>query len=106
LKDEIEVESMPTYGSSDEGVHFRVFFQRASQNYDQAFEVASSSSDPLSGNGVSAQGVEVRPRGPNAFIEALPFEMLRTAHTNPQLIVSVEGLPAVCTAIDCDYTYL
>lgn len=32
--------------------------------------------------------------------------MLRTYETKPQLLVSVDGLPAVCRNVDCDFTYV
>jgi len=41
----------------------------------------------------------------NLLYEPIPFEMLRTYETKPQLVVSVDGLPAVCQNVDCDFTY-
>ena len=32
--------------------------------------------------------------------------MLKTYETKPQVIVNVEGLPAVCHNVTCDFTYL
>ena len=46
----------------------------------------------------------VKERGPAVTYEAVPFEMIRTAHTAPQVLVSIDDLPAVCTG-SCDYTY-
>jgi hypothetical protein len=42
----------------------------------------------------------------NLFYEPIPFEMLKTFETLPQLIVSVDGLPAVCHNLTCDYSYV
>lgn len=46
------------------------------------------------------------PYGTNLFYEPIPFEMLRTYETEPQLIVSVGNLPAVCHNLTCDFTYI
>jgi hypothetical protein len=40
-----------------------------------------------------------------AWIDVLPFEMLYTAHTVPQVIVQVGDMPAVCANVACDYEY-
>ena len=32
--------------------------------------------------------------------------MLYTAEENPQVIVTVDDMPAVCASLDCDYTYV
>ena len=45
------------------------------------------------------------PYSTNLFYEPIPFEMLRTYETEPQLIVTVGNLPAVCHNLTCDFTY-
>lgn len=40
------------------------------------------------------------------FYEAIPFEMLRTFETNPQVEVQVGDYPAVCKNINCDYNFV
>lgn len=44
--------------------------------------------------------------GKNVFYDAIPFETLRTFETNPQVIVTVDGLPAVCHNLNCDFNYV
>jgi len=39
------------------------------------------------------------------FFEAVPFEMMRTYETQPQIIVKVGELPAVCHNLNCNFTY-
>mmetsp|Transcript_20884 Transcript_20884/g.32251 ORF Transcript_20884/g.32251 Transcript_20884/m.32251 type:complete len:145 (+) Transcript_20884:2347-2781(+) len=41
----------------------------------------------------------------NVFLEPIPFEMIRTYVENPQLTVTVDGYPAVCPTLDCNFTY-
>jgi hypothetical protein len=36
---------------------------------------------------------------------AVPFEMMRTAHDKPQISVTVDGMEAICTGLNCDYVY-
>lgn len=40
------------------------------------------------------------------FYDAIPFEMLRTYETEPQVEVTVGDYPAVCKNINCDYNYV
>jgi len=47
----------------------------------------------------------VIPYSTNLFYEPIPFEMLKTYETKPQLLVSVGDLPAVCHNLTCDFTY-
>mmetsp|Transcript_20898 Transcript_20898/g.32328 ORF Transcript_20898/g.32328 Transcript_20898/m.32328 type:complete len:98 (-) Transcript_20898:3865-4158(-) len=41
----------------------------------------------------------------NVFLEPIPFEMLRTLETTPQLSVEVDGYPAACKSLNCNFTY-
>ena len=47
----------------------------------------------------------VRGYGSSAFIEVIPFEMLYTAETSPQVEVVVGGMPALCANLSCGYDY-
>jgi hypothetical protein len=42
----------------------------------------------------------------NIFYEPIPFEFLYTNETTPQVIVSVDGIPAVCGSLECGFTYV
>ena len=44
--------------------------------------------------------------GTNLFYEPIPFEFIRTFEELPQLIVSVNEVPAVCHNLTCDFTYI
>lgn len=39
------------------------------------------------------------------FFESIPFEMLRTHETKPQVIVQVGDFPAVCKNLTCHFNY-
>ena len=36
---------------------------------------------------------------------AIPFEMMRTVHDEPQLSVTVDGMEAICVGLRCGYAY-
>lgn len=39
------------------------------------------------------------------FYEPVPFEFLYTEESDPQVIVHVDGVEAVCHSLDCGYRY-
>jgi hypothetical protein len=41
----------------------------------------------------------------NLFYPVIPFEMLKTYETEPQVIVKVGDLPAVCHNMTCQWNY-
>ena len=43
--------------------------------------------------------------GPSIFYPVIPFEMVYTNEVAPQVVVSIDGLPAVCAGMQCDYIY-
>jgi hypothetical protein len=45
------------------------------------------------------------PFSQNIFYEPIPFELLKTYETAPQIMVSVNNTPAVCHSMACDFTY-
>jgi len=40
------------------------------------------------------------------FYEPVPFEFLHTVEDKPQVIVSVEGVEAVCASLNCNFNYV
>jgi hypothetical protein len=60
----------------------------------------------LTGDNLAYIAETPQPAGTNIFYEAVPFEMLRTYETEPQLIVTVDGQPVVCHNLTCDVTYI
>ena len=58
----------------------------------------------MEGTGVVMEDFDLKQRGPGLAYTIVPFEMIRTAHSSPQVLVSIDDLPAICTG-NCDYTY-
>ena len=41
----------------------------------------------------------------NLYYKFIPFDFLYTDETEPQVIVSIDGMPALCKNLACGYTY-
>lgn len=70
------------------------------------FEIKSGTITPLTGVNVAVAFSTPLPYGTNLFYAPVPFEFLRTYEEKPQVIVSVDGEPAVCHNMTCDFTYV
>ena len=76
-------------------------------NYDvEQFIINSGSEDALTGNNIAFDNLTPFPYSSNLFYDQIPFEWLYTDETNPQVIVHVNDLPAVCTGLECDFAYI
>lgn len=63
--------------------------------------------NPLTGKNVVINNTAWIPYDPTVlFYEPLPFEFLYTYETEPQVIVNVAGIEAVCDSLDCGYKYV
>jgi hypothetical protein len=104
LYDRIEVLNSYRQPYRQNGVDIFIRFLGVNEDPGQ-FEIMSADDEPLDGGNVTFESLTVQPYSTNIFYEPIPFEMLKTFETKPQLIVSVDGLPAVCHNLTCDYTY-
>jgi len=43
--------------------------------------------------------------GATIVYNPMPYEMIKTQHTNPQIVMTVDSLPAACRKVDCDFLY-
>jgi hypothetical protein len=69
-------------------------------------EIENVEGATMGGNNLTFVTETVRPYSTNLEYDVIPFEMLKTFETKPQLIVTVNNLPAVCHNLTCDYTYI
>ena len=60
---------------------------------------------PLGGTNLTFISNTTVPYSDNLFYEPVPFEFLRTFEEKPQLIVTVNDVPAVCHNLTCDFNY-
>jgi hypothetical protein len=47
-----------------------------------------------------------RAYGQSLFFETIPLEMLHTDAQTPQITVTIDGMPALCIDLSCDFTYI
>ena len=57
------------------------------------------------GNEVASAGSIVRPYGRTLRWPVIPGEYFYTVETEPQVKVDVEGMPALCTGMACNFAY-
>jgi hypothetical protein len=105
LYDLIQVTEAYGYSYNNMGRAFLIRFVGINAQPGQ-FEIVTSENNPLSsGNYTNYANVTV-PYSSNLFYEPIPFEMMRTYETEPQIIVTVGDQPAVCHNLTCDFTYI
>jgi len=96
---------MGTYKYPDNGFRFQIHFIGGNENYGQ-FLVETGEADTLKGYNVTYFNRTVVNKHDNVFYEPIPFEMVKTYETKPQVIVNIDGEPAVCHSMACDFTYV
>jgi hypothetical protein len=62
--------------------------------------------NPIRTSKVAYSAEKIQERGTNLWFEPVPLEMLYTPAQKPQVLVTVNGIPAVCPARNCDYSYI
>jgi len=68
------------------------------------FEIVAYNDTPLPGNNTYFKKTHM-PYNTNLFYDPVPFDMLKTFESKPQVLVEIGGLPAVCHNLTCDYTF-
>jgi len=105
-REKIEIWDGPVYPNYHDGRDIVIRF--VGLNYDiPQMEVLDSLDDPVKGNEPSVNQTTWIPWDPSRiFYEPVPFEFLYTEESSPQVIVSIDGVEAVCHSLDCDYNYV
>lgn len=104
--EKFEVSDGPLYGWYEDGREILIRFMYV--NYDvPQMTLISSPSNPIVGNQVWFNSTTWIPySSQNLFYEPVPFDFLYTAETQPQVIVSVNGIEAICSKLNCNYNYV
>ena len=92
-----------TYGVNTERWH--VTFLDFREDIPDCF-LTSGVSTPIVGQNVVFEVETIREFGESLFFEPVPQEMLVTAATRPQVRVDIDGVPAACRNLNCDYLYV
>ena len=102
----IQVRNMHEIEYRQNGIQLAIIFQ---DYHDDAPEcrLESGTDTPLEGGGTLNYKTEViREYGQNLFFEPVPLEFIYTDATQPQVIISVNGIDGVCPAFNCGYLYV
>ena len=100
----VKVEQNYKYEYKENGVRFQIRFVGTNTDPGQ-YEIVTGTNTPLTGQNIVYDQATTVPYSQNLFYEPIPFEMLKTYETKPQIIVTVDGKPAVCHSMTCDYQY-
>lgn len=105
MYDKIKFTEAGKFTNKENGISFNVDFEGL--NYDvKNLEVIPSEIEPITGTNLTFNVTTTRNYSSNLFYQPIPFEMLKTYETRPQLLVEVNGLPAACHNLTCDFSYI
>jgi hypothetical protein len=105
LYDRMEITDTGVQHYKQNGVSFHVRFVGLNED-PGLFEIENVEGAVMGGNNLTFVSNTTIPYSKNLFYEPIPFEMLKTFESKPQLLVTVNDLPAVCHNLTCDYTYV
>lgn len=94
-----------TFQYNNNGIAFYVRFV-GSNGAHPPMRIVSGVDSPLTGSNLTAVTYNAVNASTSIFYDAIPFEMLRTYETDPQVIVHVGDYPAVCKNLSCHYNYI
>lgn len=105
MYDKIEVWwASASFSYTQNGLGFFIRYVGKNEPVGQAY-IVSSPNSPLGGDNLTFYSNVTIPYGVNLFYDVVPFEMLRTYETEPQVLVTVGDFPAVCHNLTCNYNY-
>jgi hypothetical protein len=105
LNEKIEVwKARNAFDYSQNGVGFYIRYSGKNNDPGQ-MDIETSNTTALLGENVTYTSNTTIPYGNNVFYEPIPWEWLRTYETKPQILVNIDGNPAVCHNMTCGYNY-
>lgn len=102
--DKLDIWDSGNFKYRENGIGFYVRFIGSNGNHTQ-MRIMSGKDTLLGGTNISYYSNVTIPASTNLFYEAVPFEMLRTYETKPQVLVTVGDYPAVCHNLTCHFNY-
>mmetsp|Transcript_41642 Transcript_41642/g.63589 ORF Transcript_41642/g.63589 Transcript_41642/m.63589 type:complete len:360 (+) Transcript_41642:870-1949(+) len=105
LYDKLEMYEANDYRYTKNGRSYFVRFIGLNDDPGQ-FEIIDDPDSPLTGNNITFINETIHPFSHNIFYEPVPYELLRTYETKPQVLVSVDGHNAACPNLDCDFEFI
>ncbi|CDW80878.1 ipt tig domain containing protein [Stylonychia lemnae] len=104
-KDKIDIWDGTAYSYYVDGRDIMIRFTDINSDIPQ-FIIDNSTTNAIIGANVSFSYQTTKQYGESLFYEPVPFEFIYTQEDKPQVLVTVDGLPAVCSSLDCDYSYI
>jgi hypothetical protein len=106
MRNRVQVEEFTTpYTHKNVGKEFYIHFNSYDKDPGQ-YTIEPDTDDPLKGTtGTTMQytAETVVAYNKNLLFMPIPFEMLNTYETSPQMLVTVDTMPAVCHGMNCGY---
>lgn len=99
------LENAYMFNHPENGVNLFLIFDGLNFNPPQC-TLDSDINNPLTGDTPKFVAVTQRPYGTSLMFEPIGLEFLYTDAKNPQVLVNVDGLPALCVNMNCDYAYV
>ena len=107
LPNKVRVKDLRVKGEpyKDNARRFAIVFEGMDVDMPQCY-LTPGASVPLSGENPFFEASTLTEFGETLMFEPIPQEMLYTAETRPQVLVNVDGVPAACANLNCDYMYV
>jgi hypothetical protein len=103
LRDRVEV-TLKNTGYKQNGFGFYMRFTGMNQQVPLC-EIVSGVEDPLLGNEWTSNSTQIMNYGESLMFEPMGLEFIKTDAQKPQVLVTVNGIVALCSNDNCDYTY-
>jgi len=109
MNDKAVVKTDKFAGYQENGIDIKVHFYGLNTKPGQYQIMSAIVKDALTGDaiqGPTLAGSVLSSWSNNIYYATIPFEMLRTMETQPQVQVSVGGVPAACHGLNCNFNYI
>jgi len=109
MNDKAVVKTDKFAGYQENGIDIMIHFYGLNSKPGQYQIKSAVVKDPFTGDkqsGVQTAGSVMTSASNNIYYPSIPFEMLRTKETMPQVQLTVGGVPAACHGLNCDYNYI
>ena len=101
------IDTADPYYYKEDGINMLIWFKDIKHQVGQ-FELVVVDDNPLTGTSMVISNLEISRYGggeKRLYYDYIPFDYLFTDETTPQVIVDIGGMPALCTSLDCGYSY-
>lgn len=90
----------------ENGKHLVATFEGFNSNPPLCKLVTDSTNPIVGGTNIEFKSEIVRPYGQSLMFEPVGLEFLFSDAQSPQVLVDVDGLPALCVNLNCNYAYI